>query len=68
MTKPYVVPKNKTTIQTRMNKDIVDTIFQSAIVDDLGNEIPITEKMIQDACDALEQEALLIYDSRFMSA
>lgn len=68
MAKPYEIlinttPNNKIIIQTAVNNDIMDTVFQSAIVDNQGNEIPITQEMIQDACAALEYEANSIYDS-----
>jgi|GEM_PF-3154822 len=32
--------------------------FGGSLIDDDGNEIPITSTMIQDACTALEQHAI----------
>lgn len=46
--------------KTRNNNNTAN-IFQAAIIDEQGNEIPITEQMIQDACRALEEDALAIY-------
>lgn len=37
------------------------SIFQGAVIDDHGNEITITEQMIQKACAALEQENKIFY-------
>lgn len=32
--------------------------FVASVVDEEGREIPITKAMVQDACSALEQEAI----------
>jgi hypothetical protein len=40
------------------NKAPMDqSMFHGAMIDSHGNEIEITEKMIQKACDALEESA-----------
>lgn len=33
--------------------------FGGAVIDAAGREIPITEHMVQDACRALEQQAII---------
>ncbi len=41
----------------------IDSLFQGSVVDAKGHEIPITERMIQDACEALEKEVDSIYSN-----
>ncbi|WP_101759397.1 PA1571 family protein [Oceanicoccus sp. KOV_DT_Chl] len=46
---------------------ITESIFQCALIDDDGREIFITEQMIQNACQALEAEALSFYQHKTQS-
>ena len=47
------------------DEPFIDDGYHGAIIDPEGNEHPITEKMILDACAALEQEITSIYGPNF---
>ena len=61
MAKPYVNHTRRVPRNTAAN-----TIFQGAVIDNNGREIPITEQMILDACKALEPAASSIYTSEII--
>ncbi|PVZ64988.1 PA1571 family protein [Pelagibaculum spongiae] len=49
--------KGKTASATPEELDAVETeVFGAAIVDEDGNEVPITDKMIKKACNELDKQ------------
>lgn len=51
--------KGNTSVSTE--KNYPSELFQGAFIDAEGNEVPITEAMIQRACKALEPAAASVY-------
>jgi hypothetical protein len=71
MTKPYVNLEQQGGIYSDpldallFNSDFVGENYHGAIIDNYGNEEPINEAMILEACASLEKELESIYGSEF---
>lgn len=65
MTKPYVEMGMSSIASSYSSSSTSDNRFHCAVIDKQGNEVPITEQMIQSACRELEDYASSIYGDAF---